>query len=70
MCERDSRAREYIKHGETGLLVETDQEAIDAVLMLKDDPALRNRIAGAAPRAVEERYSREAIAAIRSFYGR
>lgn len=68
VCERDSGAAEYIEHGETGFLVETDQEAIDAVLMLKDDPALRTRIAGAARRAVEERYSPGAIAAIRSFY--
>jgi glycosyltransferase involved in cell wall biosynthesis len=68
VCERDSGAAEYIEHGETGFLVETDQEAIDAVLMLRADPALRTRIASAARRAVEQRYSRDAIAAIRSFY--
>jgi glycosyltransferase involved in cell wall biosynthesis len=68
VCERESGAAEYIEHGKTGFLVASDQEALETVLMLKDDPSLRTRIASAARQAVEERYSLEAIAAIRSFY--
>ena len=53
VCERDSGAAEYIEHGETGFLVDSDQEALETVLMLKGDPSLRGRIGAAACRASE-----------------
>jgi glycosyltransferase involved in cell wall biosynthesis len=68
VCERDSGAADYIEHGKTGFLVDSDQEALETVLLLKDDASLRARIASAARKAVEERYSAGAIAAIRRFY--
>ncbi len=68
VCERDSGAAEYIEHGETGFLVDSDQEALETVLMLKGDPSLRGRSGAAACRASEKRYSGEAIAAIRNYY--
>ena len=68
VCERDSGAAEYIEYGETAFLVDSDQEAFETVLMLKDDPSLRAWVGAAARRASEKRYSGEAIAAIRNYY--
>jgi glycosyltransferase involved in cell wall biosynthesis len=68
VCERDSGAADYIVHGETGFLVSTDQEAFDAIIALKNDPALRARIGENARRSMEQRYSAPRVAAIRDFY--
>jgi glycosyltransferase involved in cell wall biosynthesis len=68
VCERDSGAADYVAHGETGFLVDTDQEAFDAIIALKNDPALRARIGDGARRAMAERYSDGRVAAIRDFY--
>ncbi len=68
VCERDSGAADYVRHGETGFLADTDQEAFDAIIALRDDPELRVRIGESARRAMEQRYSAERVAAIRDFY--
>ena len=68
VCERDSGAGDYIVHGKTGFLVGTDREALDTIIALKNDPALRARIGESARRAMEQRYSAQRVAAICDFY--
>ncbi len=68
VCERDSGAGDYIVHGETGFLAGTDREALDTIIALKNDPALRARIGESARRAMEQRYSTQRVAAICDFY--
>lgn len=53
---------EHVRDGETGLLVENDEDAwIDALEHLYADPDLRRRIAGAALREVQERFTVERV---------
>lgn len=58
-------AEDYIQHGETGLLVEPKSvdDLIQAIEMLWNDPALRNRLGQAAKRYAEEHYSSDAAGA-------
>jgi len=49
---------EHVRDGETGLLVENDEDAwVEALERLYTDPALRGRIAGAALADVRERFA-------------
>ena len=52
---------ELVRDGETGFLVETQQEWIDALSRLIEDPHLRNQIATAARKDVEQRFAVEVI---------
>ncbi|HEY1605322.1 MAG TPA: glycosyltransferase [Allosphingosinicella sp.] len=52
-----------IRHGENGLLVETEDEWVDALERLIRDPALRCRLGEAARRDAVAKYSTKAIAA-------
>jgi glycosyltransferase involved in cell wall biosynthesis len=51
---------EMVRHGETGYLVNSASEWVDAVRTLAHDPDLRRRMGAAGRRVVEERYSVEA----------
>ena len=55
--------REVIEHGRDGLLASTDQEWLECITTLVDDPGLRRRIGLAGRRTVEERYSMRGSAA-------
>jgi glycosyltransferase involved in cell wall biosynthesis len=50
---------EIVQHGENGFLASTEEEWINYISMLIDDPELRHRIGKAARRTVIERYSVE-----------
>ncbi|MBW4592168.1 MAG: glycosyltransferase family 4 protein [Brasilonema angustatum HA4187-MV1] len=58
-------AEDYIQHGETGLLVEPKSvdDLVQAIEMLWNDPALRNRLGQAAKRYAEEHFSCDAAGA-------
>jgi glycosyltransferase involved in cell wall biosynthesis len=51
---------EIVRDGETGFLVKSADEWVDAIRMLARDPDLRRRMGAAGRRVVEERYSVEA----------
>lgn len=48
--------RDLVQHGETGFLVETPEEWVDAVCLLAADPGLRQRMGQAGRRLVDEQY--------------
>ena len=48
---------EWIEHGETGFLFETDEEAFAILTRLKADPSLRRRVGEAARVNVETMFS-------------
>ncbi|MES2119082.1 MAG: glycosyltransferase [Pseudomonadota bacterium] len=52
-----------IRNGENGLLVESDEEWLDALRRLIDDPALRKRLGKQARKDAVAKYSTDAIAA-------
>jgi glycosyltransferase involved in cell wall biosynthesis len=54
---------EMVRDGETGFLVHTDAQWIEAIRMLAQDPDLRRRMGQASRKRVEEKYSVEAGAA-------
>jgi glycosyltransferase involved in cell wall biosynthesis len=58
VAEAVGQNREYIRHGETGLLVEPGDVTsfADSVVKLLKDPSLRHRLGEAAARDVEERF--------------
>lgn len=58
---------EYVEHGRTGFLFQSDQEAVNAVLLLKQNSVLRATIGEAAGAAVETLMERVAESA-RAFY--
>ncbi len=51
-----------VRDGETGILVQTEQQWLDALERLVRDPALRRRLGEAGRRDVEEKYSTKVIA--------
>ena len=51
-----------IRHGENGMLVRTDDDWLEALTALIDDPGLRRRLGEQARRDAEARYSTRAIA--------
>jgi glycosyltransferase involved in cell wall biosynthesis len=52
-----------IRDGENGLLVRTEEEWLDALVRLLDDPELRRRLGEAARRDAVAKYSTKAVAA-------
>jgi glycosyltransferase involved in cell wall biosynthesis len=54
---------DIVRDGENGLLVEAGQELPlrDAILRLYDDPGLRQRMAAAALRMIQEKFSVEHV---------
>jgi glycosyltransferase involved in cell wall biosynthesis len=59
-------AEDYIVHGQTGLLVEPGSvdDLVQAIEMLWNDPALRNRLGQAAYRYAQENFSCQAVGAV------
>jgi glycosyltransferase involved in cell wall biosynthesis len=58
---------EYVEHGKTGFLFQSDQDAIGTVLLLKQNPGLRATIGDAANAAVKTMMEEVAVA-IRTYY--
>jgi glycosyltransferase involved in cell wall biosynthesis len=56
-CSAVGANREVIEHGTNGLLAASEEDWLDQLRMLIDDPGLRHRLGAAARRTVEERYS-------------
>lgn len=59
---------EYVHHGENGLLFQTDDEAFEHVLALRDDPARLAAMKRTARASAEALYSDEALSEIVDFY--
>ena len=58
---------EYVEHGKTGFLFQSDQDAIGTVLLLKNNPGLRATIGNAA-RTSAKTIMVGVAKAIRSYY--
>ena len=59
---------EWIDDGQKGFLFDTQQEALEILLTLKEDPALRERVGKAARRTAEELFSDTVRSQIVQFY--
>ena len=68
VTDRRSGASRVIDHGRNGLLFDTDEEAIAAILSLKADPVLRRSIGKAARETAEAILSDEVRERVRNFY--
>lgn len=59
---------EWIVHGKNGFLFETEEEAFNIILFLKNNPAVRQKIGSAARKTVEDVYSQKHLDEIIQFY--
>jgi len=56
VCGRRGGYADYIVHGVNGFLFDTSEQAVNLIMKLREDPALRARIGRAARQTVEELY--------------
>jgi len=56
VCGRRGGYADYIVHGVNGFLFDTNEQAVNLILKLRDDPPMRERIGRAARQTVEELY--------------
>jgi len=56
VCGRRGGYADYIVHGINGFLFDTNEQAVNLILKLRDDPSMRARIGRAARQTVEELY--------------
>jgi len=56
VCGRRGGYADYIVHGVNGFLFDTNEQAINLILRIRDDPSMRERIGRAARQTVEELY--------------
>ena len=68
VCHNRGGYAEWIDSGRNGFLFETQQEALEILLGLKEDPALRERVGEAARRTAEELFSDAVRSEIVEFY--
>jgi glycosyltransferase involved in cell wall biosynthesis len=68
VCHKRGGYAEWIEDGRNGFLFDTQQEALEIVLKLKEDPALRERVGKAARRTAEELFSDAVRSQIVAFY--
>ena len=68
VCHNRGGYAEIIEHGRNGFLFETQQEALQILLALKEDPALRERVGKAARQTAEELFSPARRSKIVEFY--
>src|SRR5215218_7093721 len=68
VCHESGGYAEIIEHGRNGFLFETQQEALEILLELKEDPALRERVGKEARRTAEELFSDAVRSEIVEFY--
>lgn len=70
VCENRGGYCDYLRHGENGFLFEHEEEAIEIILGLKNDPGLRKKIGAAARKTVEQLYSASYLAGVVNYYTR
>ena len=68
VCHNQGGYTEWIDDGRNGFLFDTQQEALEILLKLKEDPALRERVGKAARRSAEELFSDAVRSQIVEFY--
>jgi glycosyltransferase involved in cell wall biosynthesis len=68
VCHRHGGYADAIVHGENGYLFDTREEALEIIVSLAADPALRARIGSKARKTVEEMYSDMALQKRLEFY--
>jgi len=68
VCHESGGYAEVIEHGRNGFLFESQQEALEILLGLREDPALRERVGREARRTAEELFSEAARSEIVEFY--
>jgi glycosyltransferase involved in cell wall biosynthesis len=68
VCHKSGGYAEWIDDGRNGFLFDTQQEALEILLGLKGDPALRGRVGKAARRTAEELFSAAVRSEIVEFY--
>ena len=68
VCHERGGFAETIDDGRNGFLFDTQQEALEILLTLKDDPALRERVGKEARRTAEELFSDAVRSEIIEFY--
>ena len=68
VCHKRGGYAEWIEDGQNGFLFDTQQEALETLLKLKEDPALREKVGREARRTAEELFSREVRSEIIEFY--
>src|SRR5215203_4454266 len=68
VCHNRGGYVEWIDHGHNGFLFDTQQEALEIVLKLKEEPALRERVGKEARRTAEELFSDAVRSEIVEFY--
>src|SRR5215208_4930594 len=68
VCHNRGRYVEWIEYGHNGFLFDTQQEALEIVLKLKEEPALRERVGKEARRTAEELFSDAVRSEIVEFY--
>jgi glycosyltransferase involved in cell wall biosynthesis len=68
ICHKSGGYAEWIEHGRNGFLFETQQEALELLLGLKEDRALRERVGEAARRTAEELFSSAVRSEVVEFY--
>ena len=68
VCHKRGGYVEWIEDGQNGFLFDTQQEALEILLKLKEDPALREKVGRAARQTAEELFSRDVRSEIIEFY--
>ena len=68
VCHKSGGYAEWIDNGRNGFLFATQQEALQILLGLKEDPALRERVGKEARRTAEELFSAARRSEIVEFY--
>jgi len=68
VCHKSGGYAEWIEHGRNGFLFESEQEALEILLLLKEDLALRERVGKEARRTAEELFSDAVRSEIVEFY--
>ena len=68
VCHNRGGYAEAIEHGRNGFLFESQREALEILLLLKEDPALRERVGREARRTAEELFSEAVRSEIVEFY--
>jgi glycosyltransferase involved in cell wall biosynthesis len=68
VCEASGGYADWIKHGVNGFLYHDNEEAIQYILALKNDPELRNTIGKNGRQTVEEMYSNKQRREIAEYY--
>ncbi len=68
VCHKSGGYAQWIEHGRNGFLFESQREALEILLLLKEDLTLRERVGKAARRTAEELFSEAVRSEIVEFY--